>query len=236
MVHLPAKTQLYDTTKVLYDRLTALQERLLVDSGGRILVALAGVPGFGKSMIATALAEISRQQEDKNLAILPMDGFHFPKSTLCNFDRPDDAFRYRGAPFTFDVQAFVRLVKALKLSPVTFSDEPELAIQAPSFNHAVQDPIDEDIYISSADKVVILEGNYLLLDEAPWKDIASLVHERWFVEVSDSIAKQRLIDRHLRAGIETTRDAAEVRAESNDMRNAHLIRKRLVSPDVVIHN
>lgn len=59
---------------------------------------------------------------------------------------------------------------------------------------------------------------------------------RWFVEVSDSIAKQRLIDRHLRAGIETTRDAAEVRAESNDMRNAHLIRKRLVSPDVVIHN
>ncbi len=61
---------------------------------------------------------------------------------------------------------------------MTLSDEPHLAIRVPSFDHAVQDPVHDDIYISSSDRIVILEGNYLLLDEPPWNTIADLVDEK----------------------------------------------------------
>lgn len=90
---------------------------------------------------------------------------------------PGRAFERRGAPFTFDVHALIKLIKKVRTTPVTPLDEPTLAIRAPSFDHAVQDPVQEDIYLSSSDRIVILEGNYVLLNEAPWSHIAELVDE-----------------------------------------------------------
>jgi pantothenate kinase len=86
-------------------------------------------------------------------------------------------FRRRGAPFTFDSESFVQLVQRLSLSPVTPTDEPDQAIWAPSFDHAVKDPVERDIRISASQRIVLLEGNYLLLDEDPWRMIRELVSE-----------------------------------------------------------
>ena len=88
------------------------------------------------------------------------------------------AFRRRGAPFTFDADAFLKLVVALRNTPVTRHEEPGLSIRAPSFDHALKDPVADGIEIPSTTKVVIIEGNYTLLDEAPWNKIAQLVDER----------------------------------------------------------
>jgi pantothenate kinase len=107
------------------------------------------------------------------------DGYHFPKSALSAFDNPEQAFRRRGAPFTYDADAFVKLVMALRKSPVTASDELQLAFRVPSFDHSIQDPVHNDICVSSSDRIVILEGNYLLLDEEPWNVVAKLVDERY---------------------------------------------------------
>lgn len=86
-------------------------------------------------------------------------------------------FRRRGAPFTFDSERFVKLVQALSQTPVTAFDEPEHAFWVPSFDHAIKDPVECDISISSAQGIVLLEGNYLLLDEHPWNLIQDLVDE-----------------------------------------------------------
>jgi pantothenate kinase len=59
---------------------------------------------------------------------------------------------------------------------------------------------------------------------------------RWFVNIPAETAKQRLIERHLRAGIEPTREAAAARAEENDLRNGDLIRTKLIKPDIWIEN
>ena len=107
------------------------------------------------------------------------DGYHFPKSALSAFDNPEQAFRRRGAPFTYDADAFVKLVMALRNSPVTASDELQLAFRVPSFDHSIQDPVHNDICVSSSDRIVILEGNYLLLDEEPWNVVAKLADERY---------------------------------------------------------
>lgn len=67
----------------------------------------------------------------------------------------------------------------LRMTPVTKASEPEVFMMAPSFDHAVKDPVADDIKISSRTRVVIVEGNYTLLNEAPWNKISELVDERY---------------------------------------------------------
>lgn len=97
---------------------------------------------------------------------------------LSAFQDPENAFRRRGAPFTFDAEAFIDLVRALKMAPVTASREPEQPVYAPSFDHAMQDPVENDIAISSRNRIVIVEGNYTLLNQKPWNEITSLCDEK----------------------------------------------------------
>jgi pantothenate kinase len=66
----------------------------------------------------------------------------------------------------------------LKSTPVTTNEEPEIFVHAPSFDHAVQDPVEDDIEISSRNRVVIIEGNYTLLNQKPWSEIAEICDER----------------------------------------------------------
>lgn len=124
----------------------------------------------------------------------------------------------------------------MKVMPVTTIDQPEQLLYAPSFDHALKDPVLNAILVSSRNRVIILEGNYTLLDQKPWSEIAGLCEERWFVDAERDLVKQRLATRHLLAGIETTAIAAEKRAEENDLPNGDLIRQLLIKPDVCIQN
>lgn len=72
----------------------------------------------------------------------------------------------------------MKLVKVLRETAVTTPDEPELFILAPSFDHAIKDPVADDIYISSRTRLVIVEGNYTLLNQKPWDEIAKACHEK----------------------------------------------------------
>jgi pantothenate kinase len=162
------------------------------------------------------------------------------------------AFQRRGAPFTFDANAFLSLIKTLKSTPVTTDDEPEQPVYAPSFDHGVQDPVENDIVVSSRNRIVIIEGNYTLLNEKPWSEIPDLCDERlvrltvlngirlikfrWFVDVAPEVVKDRLAARHVAAGIESTYEAAVQRAETNDIPNGEMIRSLLIKPDVTIRN
>ena len=98
---------------------------------------------------------------------------------LSTFKDPVLAFQKRGAPFTFDAAAFVEFVMKLSAMPVTADGDQEHILQAPSFDHAKQDPIADDIKISSRSKVAIIEGNYTLLNEIPWSGISKIVDDRY---------------------------------------------------------
>lgn len=86
--------------------------------------------------------------------------------------------RRRGAPFTFDAEGFVKLVKAIKDMPVTADGEAEEFLYAPSFDHAVQDPVLKAIPISSRSRLIIVEGNYTLLDQSPWNNVSGIWEEK----------------------------------------------------------
>lgn len=216
----------------------ALDIRLEVDSKpygpSRTLIALAGVPGAGKSTIAREVVErLNRRTGTRCAAVLPMDGFHFSRADLDK--HPDSAKMYarRGAPWTFDAQGVVNLVRQLDNSRKDGTWRSK-AIMAPAFDHVTKDPVLDAIAVSSDTVIVILEGNWILLDEEPWSAISGMVDDTWFLDADARSARDRVAKRHIQSGIEHTWDDAVRRAEYNDLPNGELARTKLMKPKLRI--
>ena len=148
-----------------------------------------------------------------------MDGYHLSRAQLSAMPDPTNAYARRGAAFTFDDKAFLALVKRLRepLCPESTT------IYAPSFDHAIKDPVDDDIPIPTSARIVILEGNYLSLKRGLWKQAAELMNELWYVDVDFDTARRRLVARHVKSGIASTEQEAETRVTENDLVNGEEI-------------
>ena len=161
-----------------------------------------------------------------------MDGYHLTRAQLSALPDPDTAHARRGAAFTFDAPAFLQLVKKLR-EPIC----PETGtIYAPSFDHAVKDPVEEDIPIHRESRIVVMEGNYLSLGKGEWKEAAEMMDELWFVEVDESVARKRLIKRHVKSGIAGNEEEAGKRADENDLVNGREIVEHRMEVNEVIRS
>eukprot|EP00842_Homolaphlyctis_polyrhiza_P000102 jgi/Hompol1/1092/HPOL_005509-RA len=187
----------------------------------RVLVSVAGVPGAGKTTFAAALpallAAAGVVDSIDHVAVLPMDGFHLPRSSLDALDDPINAHRRRGAPFTFDPLALVTLLHQIKASLSSSQ------ILAPAFDHAHGDPVQGAISIQPLHKVVIIEGLYLHLADQPWCQIHAAMDVTCFISIPLGIAAERLAARHVACGLASTIEQAMERVLENDMLNAQYI-------------
>lgn len=147
---------------------------------------------------------------------LPMDGFHYTRATLSAMSDPENAHARRGAAFTFDAAGYLALIAEIRAN--TRGD-----VWAPSFDHAVKDPKERDYRISERIRVVIVEGLYVALDEPVWREAGAIFDELWFVEVDLEVARRRLRERHVRAGISKTIEEGDRRAVENDLVNGKQI-------------
>ncbi|KAL2818435.1 P-loop containing nucleoside triphosphate hydrolase protein [Aspergillus cavernicola] len=199
----------------------------------RVIIALSGPPGSGKSTIAATVVSRLNSLANRPFAIaLPMDGFHYPKKYLSSLPNHEEAYARRGAHWTFDAAGVLHLVKALHLSK---TNERE-TILAPHFDHAIGDPVEGAISVSPEVSLVILEGNYLAYDVAPWSEIANFVDDTWFVKVEAEVMKGRIAKRHLQSGIERTWEDAIRRAEDNDIPNGVELQANLIQPAMVVQS
>lgn len=162
---------------------------------------------------------------------VPMDGYHLSRAQLSAMPDPTTAHHRRGAAFTFDDKAFLELVKELRKPLLPESK----TVYAPSFDHALKDPVADDIQIHPSSRVVILEGNYLSLNQELWKEAAELMDELWFLEVDFETARRRLVVRHVVAGIAKDEEEAGNRADEIDLVNGRqIVNHRLEVQEVII--
>ncbi|KAI1396520.1 P-loop containing nucleoside triphosphate hydrolase protein [Hypoxylon fuscum] len=224
----------------LATRACNLQEALHREDSAhtRIIIALAGPPGSGKSTIAEKVScRINRKSHKSGVYIataVPMDGFHYPRAHLDSLPNSEDAHARRGAYWTFDATGVLELAKKLHASRKRTAEGE--AILVPSFDHFLKDPVADGVRIAPEVNIVILEGNWLLYDRAPWQGIAELMDDIWFVDVDPLLARRRVAARHIKSGIEETWDAALARADGNDVLNGEDIRNHLIEPNIRIES
>ena len=193
-------------------QITALAERAtaLLEDRPRVLLALAGAPGSGKSTLAAALLRRFRDQKVP-AEIVPMDGFHLDNVVL---DARGQRQR-KGAPETFDARGFIHLIRRLREGG---------EVVAPIFDRSRDIAIAGAQVVPDACRVVICEGNYLLFDEDPWRELAPLWDLTARLDVPLPELRARLIQRWLDQGL--SRAAATRRAEGNDVPNARRVVER----------
>jgi pantothenate kinase len=191
--------------------------RRLVVPGERRILGITGAPGSGKSALASTLIAALAPQA----VLVPMDGFHLANEQLVRLGRRDR----KGAMDTFDAAGYVALLRRLR-------DPAELLVYAPEFRRAIEEPIGCAIPVPRDVPLVVTEGNYLLVDEAPWSAVRPLLDEAWFLEPEEEVRIERLVARHVAYG----KPPAAARAWSlgTDQRNAELVQKTRGRADLIV--
>ncbi|WEX77860.1 nucleoside triphosphate hydrolase [Sinorhizobium numidicum] len=188
---------------------------------GRFIVAIAGPPGAGKSTLSEALAAAIAEAGEK-VAVLPMDGFHMDNAVL----EQKGLLLRKGAPETFDVRSFISTLAAVR------ANDGEVLV--PVFDRSRELAIASARAIVPETRIILVEGNYLLLDEAPWNRLDGAFDCSIFIDPGIEVLEQRLLKRWYEHGYDD--EAARKKAFGNDIPNARrVIGNRRVS-DLVIRD
>lgn len=180
----------------------------------RVLIAVAGPPASGKSTLAAELAA----RLGASAAVLPMDGFHLDNDQLEALGLLDR----KGAPETFDAQGFVNLLHRLRC---------ETVVSYPAFDREADRTVPDAGQIEEDTRIVIVEGNYLLLNVPPWASLCDLFDLTIRLDVSKEDLETRLVQRWLDHGMAL--DQARARALGNDMTNAEFVVNNSFAPDFI---
>lgn len=196
----------------------------LVPATGRAVLGIAGAPGAGKTTLAEQLvAEVGRTCGTDWVAHVPMDGFHLADDQLGR----NGALARKGAPDTFDALGYAHLLERLR-------HELDCAVYAPGFDRILEQPLAAALVVPPSARLVVTEGNYLLLTEPPWPRARACTDEVWFVTGDDSLRVSRLIDRHVRFGKQP--EEARAWVERADGPNAVRVAEGAARADRVVLN
>ena len=202
------------TPEATVDHIVALIRAL---PGRRVVVGIAGGPGVGKSTIATDI--VARLGAEA--AYVPMDGFHMRHSKLEELGTVKD----KGAPHTFEGQAFAEFLQRLK--------DATIDITGPGYSRAIEDVVDDQFLVPASARVLVTEGNYLLLAVAPWWRVRPLLDLAVFITLDRETTRTRLMKRHAEHGLFTEERNRE-HVERVDLQNYDLVQRSAGRADVVI--
>lgn len=199
----------------------ALSNNIIKRSKGRkrYIVAIAGPPGAGKSTFADALLLLLKEKSIQ-AKIISMDGFHLDNLVLAE----RNLLERKGAPATFDAAGFIHLMSRL----TSFENN----VIIPVFDRNKDLSIAGSSIISTEDKVLIVEGNYLLIEEEPWAELKKYWDQTIFINPGIDILEHRLLNRWLRHGLDL--QDAKLRTLSNDLPNARYVLEKSSDSDIQI--
>ena len=187
----------------------------------RIAIGIAGGPGSGKSTLAAELVTMLNATHPGSAALVPMDGFHMKHAKLEAMGQVD----YKGAPHTFEGADFVSFLHHLKAATTPVS--------GPGYSRKIEDTVDDAFTVQPEVRILIVEGNYLLLTEGPWAGVKPLLDYAVFIDVPRDLVRARLLKRHGEEGL-FTEERNRAHIERNDLPNYDLVAGSAERADVVI--
>lgn len=205
----------------LLQRLTALYEQ----KQRRILVMLAAPPGAGKSTLASFLRQLSLSRPElQPVTVIGIDGFHRQQQYLLTHTAERDGkqvpmVNIKGAPVTFDLPALRSAVERVAAGEVC---------GWPEYNRLLHDPVEDAICVDGT--IVLLEGNYLLLDEEGWRELRQFADFTVRITAEEQQLRGRLTERKIASG--APREAAQEFVERSDLYNARLCLEHSLPADL----
>lgn len=193
----------------------------LATTGARSVLGLAGGPGAGKSTLAMRLVERLNAATPGLAAYVPMDGFHMRHAKLEALGTAHE----KGMPHTFEGAAFAAFLARLKAAR-----EP---VSGPSYSRKIEDVIDNNFTVAAGIRLLIVEGNYLLLGDPPWHAVRPLLDLAVFLDVPREIVRARLMKRHAEEGLFTEERNRE-HIERVDLANYDLVSRTRARADLVL--
>jgi pantothenate kinase len=204
-----------------FDDLLA-RARSLPRAGRRALLGITGSPGAGKSTLAEHLVRELNGTGQPWVAHVPMDGFHLADVELDRLGRRDR----KGAPDTFDVAGYAALLRRLR------EETDDDIVYAPGFERVLEQPLAGAVPVPPTARLVVTEGNYLLLEGGAWARVRHQLDEVWFCELDERERIGRLITRHEEFG--KPHEQAVAWVLGSDQRNAELVTATRDRADLVV--
>lgn len=187
----------------------------------RILICLAAPPAAGKSTLVEFLCHLAKENGISSIQAIGMDGFHYPNNILQKERKNGILLKtIKGAPETFDVEKMRSALLRLKHENILW----------PIYDRNIHEPI-KDYFMIDKD-IVLLEGNYLLLDEEPYKGLKNIYDLSIFITADEEIVKHRLIHRKAKGGLSF--DEATAFYNASDRRNVRRVLQHTSTADVTI--
>ncbi|MDL5205602.1 nucleoside/nucleotide kinase family protein [Streptomyces sp. ALI-76-A] len=196
--------------------------RALPRPGRRAILGIAGSPGAGKTTLAVHLVRALNGAGDPWVAHVPMDGFHLADVELDRLGRRDR----KGAPDTFDAAGYAALLRRLR------ERTDDGIVYAPGFERVLEQPIAGAIPVPPTARLVVTEGNYLLLGTGAWEQVRAELDEVWFCAPDEDERVRQLIARHKQFG--KTHEEAVTWVLRTDERNAELVAATRDRADLVV--
>jgi pantothenate kinase len=184
----------------------------------RLVAAVAGAPGSGKSTLAEKLVAEIETRRPGMAAILPMDGYHYDDVLL---DRMGRRAR-KGAPDTFDVGGYRHMLQRLRA-------DNEAAVAVPVFDRDIEIARAGSRLIPHEARIIVTEGNYLLLRDPPWSELQPLFDVTVFIDVPEDVLRERLAARWQGYGMNA--EAIRAKLEENDLPNGRRVIAESIEPD-----
>lgn len=198
-------------------------KRLASAKGRRVMIAIAGAPGSGKSTIAEHVVDVLNAGEGVSAALFPMDGFHYDDAVLEEMKRRP----FKGAIDTFDAHGLRHMLERLKAN-----EDDKVAV--PVFDRAIEIARAGGRLIPQSVDIIVCEGNYLLASQSPWDRLKQIFDLTVFVDVDEDDLRARLRDRWRSFGL--GEDEINRKVEENDLPNGRFIISASTEPDLRIGN
>lgn len=206
----------------LLSRLSAIKK----ENNERVIVFIAAPPGVGKTTLSLFLERLSKESVGINdIQAIGIDGFHYPQDYILKNKVVREGIEIpmkevKGSPETFNLTLLKEKIMALKEGDVLW----------PIYDRKKHDVVADQVLVNK--KIVIIEGNWLLLDEDGWRDLSAYCDYCVFITAQIDMLRSRLIERKIKGGL--TKEEAVKFCENSDLKNVNRALKNMKKPNMIL--